>query len=333
MKFSGRRKNTPPALPQNANPNPAGDLQSDLEVSQNAVEQTIQPTGLQPEEIVSAPQQLLSATTLAEGSATGVPQEAIGYLGQAGVFFSALIGGLTGAQILAGIALLGSLMGGGLAVYLYAHHTVLSPKQVNSLSNLSIAPNSDETLRELAHQNRDAQPSQAASDEVTPDKSPKKQDVGGYVDPNDNDAMDQLGFMVHGEQYFDSRPSGSWERFKSRHPDYDNFTWNAYSQRERAAMKLQDIQIAHAACAVATQQRSSDLEQEATSNSSRLKDCDSIKDADLRDSCLSSARQFHEGRNNDITKRWEQVTQQNYCGNDAQLSQMLDKKYWLNQPQ
>jgi hypothetical protein len=161
---------------------------SDLEAARRAVEKLSLPKGLQPEEIISAPEEVipvgnaavsgetviaglpgeavapLTANTLADGAAEGVPLASIGYVDQAGTFFSALIGGMTTAQlVLAGIAILGVAVAIGAAVY-YGMHGGLSSRQAEAVVDQNRDPNSEESLRGMREA---SQANQASSGEAT----------------------------------------------------------------------------------------------------------------------------------------------------------------------
>lgn len=172
---------TPPSTPDNS-----VSSQSDVEAVQNAVNKAFAAKGPLPEEIPDAPPDLvpfkdaavagdtvinglpgeaagpLSASTLADGAATGVPAAEIGYVDAAGTFFSGLIGGMSaGALILAGVVVVGIAAAIAAAVY-YGYHGGLNSKQATAAVDQVRNPNSDETLQSLREANQNSSPTQAS---------------------------------------------------------------------------------------------------------------------------------------------------------------------------
>jgi len=147
-----------------------------------------------------------------------------------------------------------------------------------------------------------------------------------YIDPNDNDAMDQLGFMMQGPQYFETRPAGSWERFKQRHPDYDNLTGAAYDSRLQAEIKRTTINDYHTRCREAQATKTEQIKTEANSDAGLRQSCADIRDSDLRGWCFQFAGESHESSVKSINNEWNRQSDTYYCGRDEELSRMLDKK-------
>jgi hypothetical protein len=105
----------------------------------------------------------LSAGTLADGSATGVPEGSFGFWDAAGSFFSALITDSPVGLILIGVGLVGLAVAIGGAIY--SHYSgALSPKQREALVDQNRDPNSEESLRAV----RDASPTSTNTPVASP---------------------------------------------------------------------------------------------------------------------------------------------------------------------
>lgn len=142
----------------------------------------------------------------------------------------------------------------------------------------------------------------------------------------DDDAEDMFGYMTQGEHYFDKRP-GDWERFKQRYPNYKDLMWSALEASEHAKIKRQRMTEFHTNCAIAESSRKYKLKSATESFNEQISSCNSIRDADMRGSCLKSARQSHDATLKGINESFKQANEANYCGRDDAALQMLNRDY------
>jgi hypothetical protein len=123
----------------------------------------------------------LTANTLAEGSATGVPESA--YVDEAGNFFLNLIGGMsTSALILTGMFVLGIVAAIAAAIY-YGYQGGTNAKQAEAVVDQVRDPNSEESLRSLRNATQGAGATQA--------HTPRTKQAGSATPPAPQDYGDE----------------------------------------------------------------------------------------------------------------------------------------------
>jgi len=124
-----------------------------------------------------------AASTLADGSAPGVPEAAIGFGDQAGIFFSALIADPVVALIAAGVFFLVLVATAGTAVYI-AYSGPLTSKQAETLADQVRFTGTDETLRLRKADQTDA--------DANPDESAQNADQDEIIETDVNSTLYEI---------------------------------------------------------------------------------------------------------------------------------------------